>query len=69
MDVHAANGDLGGLGGKGLHVDLVAAVAVERVADHGADLADIDVLHAAADFFVAGEAEADRPVDDLRGAP
>ena len=69
MDVHAADRDLDGLRREGLDVELVAAVAVDRVADHGADAADLDMIHAAADLLVAGKAEPDRPVDDLADAP
>ena len=69
MDVHAADGDHGQVGRKGLHVDLVAAVAVERVADRGADLGQVEVIDAAADLLVAGEADADRAVRRFPDAP
>ena len=54
------------IGREGLDVDLVGPLAVERVADHGPQLGQIDVIDAVADLFVAGEADADRPVRNLR---
>ena len=68
MDVHAADGHFGQVGREGLHVDHVGPLAVERVAGHGADLRQIEMIDAAADLLVAGEAEPDRPCGS-RDAP
>ena len=59
----------GQVGGERLAVDLAGAAAVERVADHGAELLQIDVIDAVADLLVAGEADADRAVRDLADGP
>ena len=68
MDVDAARRDDRQVGGKRFDVDLACAAAVERVADDGAELLQIDVIDAVADLLVAGEADADRAVRDLADA-
>ena len=54
------------VGGERLAVDLAGAAAVERVGDVGAELLQVDVIDAVADLLVAGEADADRAVRNLR---
>ena len=66
MDVDAANCHCGQVGGEGFHVDQVAAHAVERIAGDGADFRQIEVIDAVADLLVAGEANSQRPMLDLR---
>ena len=66
VDVDAADRHDGQVGGERLAVDLARAAAVERVADHGAEFLQIDVIDAVADLLVAGEADADRAVRHFR---
>ena len=62
MDVDAGDLDHGEVGGERFHVDLADAAAVQGVADHGAELLQVDVIDAVADLLIAGEADADRAV-------
>ena len=52
-------------GGERLVVDAADLGAVERVREVGAELLDVEVVDAAADLLVDGEADADRRVLDL----
>ncbi len=66
MDIDPPHGHGGQIGRKGFDVDLVAPLAVERVTDVGPQLGQVDVIDAAADFLVAGEADPQQAVLDLR---
>ena len=66
MDVHPADRHHRLVGRKGFHVDLAAAVTVERVAHRGPNLLQIELVDAAADLLVARETDSHRPVGDFR---
>src|SRR5262245_50692353 len=66
MNVDAGDRDDGEVGGKGFRVDLPGAAAVERVADAGAESGQVEMIDTVADLLVAREADADRPVRNLR---
>ena len=61
MDVDARDRDDGQVRRKRFAFDLACAAAVERVADGGAELLQVEVIDAVADLLIAGEADADRP--------
>ena len=48
------------VGRKRLRIDLARAVAVKRVRTNGPELFDVQLVHAVADFLVAGKADPDR---------
>ena len=52
-------------GGERLVVDPADLAAVERVSEVGAEPFDVEVVDAASDLLVDGEADADRRVLDL----
>ncbi len=60
------DGHPGQVGRERLDVDFVAPLAVERVTDVGAQLGQVDVIDAVADFLIAGEADPQQSVLDLR---
>ncbi len=54
------------IGGKRLRVDRPRAVAVEGVGTDRAQFGEVDMIHAVPDFFVAREAQPNRPARHLR---
>src|SRR5688572_22983513 len=66
MNVDAADGDDGQIGGESLDIDFARAAAVERVTDVRSELFQIDMVDAMADFFVAGKENANGAVQELR---
>ncbi|MNT90527.1 hypothetical protein D3C72_2314410 [compost metagenome] len=65
MDGDAGDGDLDAVGGKGLVFDMAGGFAVDGVAELGAELFQVDLVCAAADFFVGREENADGAVPDI----
>ena len=57
MDGNAPNFQDGGVSGKRLEINLAEIFAVERVADIGGELPEIEPGHAARDLLVGVEAD------------
>ncbi len=57
---------IGGVGAEGLVLDLAEVGTVQGVGVVGAEGLDVEVLGAAADLLVGGEADADRAVQEIR---
>ena len=57
MDVATHEGHDGAVGAEGLVFDLAALAAVHGVGNDGAELFDVEVLDALADFFIGGEGD------------
>ena len=55
----------GGVGVEGFVIDLAGRFTVERVGDLGAELGEVEVVHAGGDFFVGAEAETNFTVGDF----
>ncbi len=68
MGVEALEGHRHRVGAEALDLELAARLAVHRVGAVGAELRDVEVLRAATDLLVGGEADPDRAVRDLRVA-
>ena len=66
MDVDPGDGHNRQVGGKSLAVDLPLPDAVQGVGNMCAQLLQVQVIDAVADFFVAGETDADRPMTNYR---
>lgn len=66
VDVAALNLDLGARGVEVLVFEFPLEAAVHRVGEVGAEGLDVEEVHAPADLFVGGEADADLTVPELR---
>ena len=66
MDVAALDLDLGARGVEVLVFEFPLEAAVHRVGEVGAEGLDVEEVHAPADLFVGGEADADLTVPELR---
>jgi hypothetical protein len=62
----AFDGDGGAVGREGLVLDIAGGLAVDRVGEIGAELFDVGLVDAAADFFVRREQNLDGAMFDLR---
>ena len=65
MRVEAVERQRHRVGGETFDLELAAAAAVHRVGASRAEARDVEMLRAAADFFVRREADPDRPVRNL----
>ena len=66
MGADAFDGDGGGVGGKGLVLDIPGGFAVDGVGEIGAELFQVGLVDAAADLFIRREQDLDRAVPELR---
>ena len=66
VDVAALDLDLGARGVEVLVFEFPLEAAVHRVGEVGAEGLDVEEVHAPADLFVVGEADADLTVPELR---
>ena len=65
MDGDALNGDLDAIGREGLILDMAGCFAVDRIGELCAELFEIDLVDAAADFLIGREEDLDRPMPDI----
>ena len=65
MGADPLDGDGGAVGGKGLVLDIPCGLAVDRVGEVGAELFQVDLVDAAADFLVGREQDFDGAMLDL----
>ena len=66
MGADPFDGEGGGVGREGLVLDVPRGFAIDGVGEIGAELFQVDLVDAAADFFVGREQDLDGAVLDLR---
>ena len=66
MGRDALDGDGGAVGREGFVLDIPRGFAVHRIGEVGAELLQVDLVDAAADFLIGGEQDLDRAMLDLR---
>ena len=66
MGADPFDGEGGGVGREGLVLDIPRGFAIDGVGEIGAELFQVDLVDAAADFFVGREQDLDGAVLDLR---
>jgi hypothetical protein len=65
MGADAFDGDGGGVSGEGLVLDIPRGLAIDGVGEIGAELFQVGLVDAAADFLVGREQDLDGTVFDL----